>query len=312
MFSDFNGDGRDDILWRDYDGQLTTWFSPPTGSLAAPIMVGAGTVPTDWQIVGIGDFNGDRRADLLWRHDSGLITTWLGTAENGFINNHLNSARSIAMEWGVTNVGDFNGDGRDDIFWRDIGGRTALSLGTSSGGFVDSTQHGNLAIPRDWFVGGAGDFNGDGLDDLLWRHGPSGQMTQWLGTASGTFINNQAAFSPIISWDWSTVATGDFNGDGRDDVLWRHDSGLVTNWLGSETGGFTNNHANSAIIGPTPYYYLVVTGDFNGDGRDDVLWRQDDTVRSWSGTDDGSFVVNSPVPVPQASWVQPDWVGSWW
>ena len=39
-------------------------------------------------------------------------------------------------------------------------------------------------------------------------------------------------------------AIGDYNGDGRDDILWRHDDGTITNWLATEAGGFTANEAN--------------------------------------------------------------------
>ena len=37
---------------------------------------------------------------------------------------------------------------------------------------------------------------------------------------------------------WHIAGTGDFNGDGRDDILWRNDTGAVTNWLGQANGGF--------------------------------------------------------------------------
>ena len=49
----------------------------------------------------------------------------------------------------------------------------------------------------------------------------------------------------------------DFNGDGRDDILWRHESGLVTNWLGTADASFVNNHANSARLVPTDWQIRV-------------------------------------------------------
>ena len=48
----------------------------------------------------------------------------------------------------------------------------------------------------------------------------------------------------------------------------------LTDWLGQSTGGFTVNGANvSASVRPTGT--SLATGDFNGDGRDDILWRND-------------------------------------
>ena len=54
---------------------------------------------------------------------------------------------------------------------------------------------------------------------------------------------------------WKVVATGDYNGDGRDDILWRHTDGTLSNWLGTATGGFTPNDANAAA--PVPVSWEV-------------------------------------------------------
>ncbi|WP_309602322.1 FG-GAP repeat protein, partial [Sphingomonas sp.] len=41
------------------------------------------------------------------------------------------------------------------------------------------------------------------------------------------------------------VAVGDYNGDGRDDILWRNTNGQLSDWLGTATGGFVTNDANA-------------------------------------------------------------------
>src|ERR687892_8400 len=71
------------------------------------------------------------------------------------------------------------------------------------------------------------DFNGDGFDDILWRH-DSGLVTEWLGTANGGFADNGANAFDNVPTEWGVAGTGDFNGDGFDDILWRHDNGSVT------------------------------------------------------------------------------------
>lgn len=66
---DFNGDGRQDFLWRHGDGTLAIWL------LNGASVIGTGNlgvVPTDWRIVGCGDFNGDGRSDILWRNIASL------------------------------------------------------------------------------------------------------------------------------------------------------------------------------------------------------------------------------------------------
>jgi hypothetical protein len=48
-------------------------------------------------------------------------------------------------------------------------------------------------------------------------------------------------------WMDKVASIGDFNGDGRDDIRWRNDNGLVVNWLGQANGSFADNYANSVV-----------------------------------------------------------------
>ena len=50
-----------------------------------------------------------------------------------------------------------------------------------------------------------GDFNGDGITDLLWRDTTTGQLTYWLGTSSGGFTPNSTHFSEAVSTAWQVV-----------------------------------------------------------------------------------------------------------
>jgi len=60
----------------------------------------------------------------------------------------------------------------------------------------------------------------------------------------GTRQDSANFFASALS-DWQVQSIGDFNGDGRDDIMWRHTNGSMTNWLGMANGGMnTNNSAN--------------------------------------------------------------------
>ena len=151
---DFNGDGLSDILWRNDNGALTDWLGTATGGFAYnSASAGAfAAVGTDWHVVGTGDFNGDGRADILWRNDSGALTDWLGTASGGFVDNSASAYAVVGTDWKVADTGDFNGDGRIDILWRDDDGALTDWLGTASGGFVDNALHAYATVATNWHI----------------------------------------------------------------------------------------------------------------------------------------------------------------
>src|SRR5207344_1168292 len=107
---------------------------------------------TSWHVVGTGDFNGDGRADLIWQNDSGAITDWLSTASGGFVSNDANAWHNVPTSWQVVGTGDFNGDGRDDVIWRNDNGSFTEWLGQANGGFVSNDAHAWNNLPTSWHV----------------------------------------------------------------------------------------------------------------------------------------------------------------
>ena len=244
------------------------------------------------------DFNGDGRDDIFWRHESGLVTNWLGTADASFVNNHANSARLVPADWQILGVGDFNGDGMSDVLWRHVGGMVTNWLGTANGSFVNNHANSATLVPTDWQIEGVGDFNGDGMSDVLWRH-DRGLVTNWLGTANGSFVNNHANSAALVPVEWRITGVGDFNGDGNSDILWQNDTELLTNWLGTDSGGFARN---DAVALARLRFDVEETGDFNGDGRDDILVGDDwGFISAYLARPDGSFNLDDYNPFADAT-----------
>jgi RTX calcium-binding nonapeptide repeat (4 copies)/FG-GAP-like repeat len=117
------------------------------------------------------------------------------------------------------------------------------------------------------------------LRDVVWRHSEGS-----IATATGHL--------GVVGTTWQTRGTGDFDGDGDGDVLWRHDQGQVVTWE-MEGGNYLVNH-NLGVVGTT--WQIAGTGDFDGDGDADILWRHNDgMVVTWE-MEDGQFVTNHNLP----------------
>ncbi|NCA12370.1 VCBS repeat-containing protein, partial [bacterium] len=174
--------------------------------------------------------------------------------------------------------GDINGDGRDDIVGRTTGGAWWGAISTGSA--FTNTYLGAWTDPGPWVNVMIGDLTGDGKADVFGRNSVTGQ---WLaGISSGTAFTNRVmgAWDPSIAW--LDVMTGDFNGDGRADVVGRTSGGVW--WAGITTPdgtAFANRAMGSWSTGVT--WLDVMVGDYNGDGRDDVLGRTDTTGQWWAG-----------------------------
>lgn len=136
-----------------------------------------------------------------------------------------------------------------------------------------------LAMPGSSLSGSTGDFNGDWNNDVLARVAATGELRLYAG-------NGRAGFSAGLKigngWQGMNAldTVGDFNGDGRADVLAREASTAIL-WLypGNGRGGWlprvkvgTGWGTFSAILGP---------GDFNGDQKVDVLARETATGALW-------------------------------
>jgi hypothetical protein len=217
--SDFNGDGKLDILWRNATtGENRVWFMDGT------TLTGTASLPTTsvlaWTIGGVGDFNNDGKPDILWRRpDTGKNAVWFmdGTTCTGTASLPVESDTN----WMIAGTGDFNGDGKPDILWRNV------STGENRVWFMDGiARAGTAALPTTsilaWTIGGVGDFNNDGKPDILWRRFDTGQNAVWL--MDGVTYTGTASLPKETDTNLKIVGTGDLNADGKTDILWRNAS----------------------------------------------------------------------------------------
>jgi len=240
--SDFNNDGKADILWRGPNGALAEWLMNGSSVIGSGyVNVNGAVVAPDasWSVAGVADLNGDGASDIIWRSSSGALAEWNMDSIDIIGSSSLlmgGTAVNPDMSWSIAGFGDFNADGHADILWRNTSGEIALWAmnGSNIVGGGDLSV-GGVAVKLDasWSVAGIGDFNGDHKADVLWRN-TDGSLVEWLmngasiiGSAAVTF--NGVAQAP--GSDWSIVEIGDFTGDGKSDILWRSTSGAAAEWI---------------------------------------------------------------------------------
>ena len=258
---DFNGDGIDDMAWRNTStGYVATWL---LNSSTHRTLVHPSDATSDWEALAPGDYNGDGIDDMAWRNSStGYVSVWLMDS-NG--HRHFVHSGDASSDWEALAPGDFNGDGIDDIAWRNT------STGYVSVWLMDSNGNRHVVHSGDatsaWQALSAGDYNGDGIDDIAWRNTATGYVSLWLMDKNG---HRHVVHPSNATSDWQALAPGDYNGDGIDDIAWRNTAtGYVSVWLMDKNGHRHAVHSGDA----SSDWQALGSGDYNGDGIDDMAWR---------------------------------------
>lgn len=317
---DFNDDGIPDlvVLWSNssYGGSysITIFTGNGDSTFTAGTTFSTGISNQIDPSMIADDFNEDGKTDLAilsWNtaNNTSYVTTLLGNGDGTFAAPQTN----VAFDQGVVGgdgvpgslaAADFNGDGTLDLAV--VGdyvapGGVAILLGNGDGTFKAGPI---LAPNQDFGLVATGDFNGDGIPDLVvtnyFEFGAS--PTIFLGKGDGTFTAKPTSFT--LDYFPTSIVVGDFNGDGILDLAFSDLNGVEIA-LGNGDGTFTETKA-SPIAVPSELYSLQA-GDFNHDGTLDLAGvdSYNDRIVLLLGAGDGTFAVKATTPTVSQDWLGP-------
>ena len=257
--ADFTGDGKADVI---VPAGGTSWA---VGVSSGSGFNGLGTTmwltnvsnsPT-WD--GVGDFNGDGKADFVTCLNN-EYKVYLSTG-SGF------GAPSKWSPWACSSlaqIGDFNGDGKADLMVPSVNNTWAVALSSGTGFNAPGTETWLWGFTTQPTWNGARDISGDGRSDSV----QCSNNEYVAATANVGFFDAPASWSP---WACSSLARlADFSGDGKADLIV---PGGGTSWaVGVSSGaGFNGPGTTMWLTSLTNSPTWDGVGDFNGDGKADFV-----------------------------------------
>jgi hypothetical protein len=145
-----------------------------------------------------------------------------------------------------------------------------------------------------------GDFDGDGKPDLLWHNQRTGQLKTWLLDRGSMKADPDITPDGLADTSWQVRGVADFDGDGHSDILWQHvQTGDLHVWLMNQTSLVDDVELTPRRLGRG--WQIGGVADFNGDGKADILWHDQEKGVLYVWLMDGATVLTGVYLTPNSN-----------
>lgn len=256
------------------------------------------------------DFSCDGTSDLIVRESEFRYVLW-EIQDAGLVRRKTLPRSPVNHD--LVGAGDYDGDGCADLLWQDQYTHRLTVWRLVDGKLASKHSLRESALPSEerWRVGGSGDVDGDGVDDIVLFSRTAGEAEIWL--MDGNEVRDLERHPGRLG-AWTIPALADADGDGRVEWLWYDELGLgiehydpstgfdsrrwtmIPGWLPMGVAAFDGDGRGAALAhqpeqGGAAYLRIeserefavmlpnalelgrpVGYGDYDADGRDDIAW----------------------------------------
>ncbi len=283
--ADFDGNGTPDLVYQNTGtGQVNVNYYGGTGGAVFQgwACLSCGISTTGWTVVGAMDFNADGVPDLVYENTSSNqvnVDFYGGSKGSSFKGYACMNCGSIQTGVVVGAIAKYGSNGEPGLVWQssttnavtlsyyELGGAVFPGWACLSCG-IDTTN---------WKVVGTGDFDGNGVPDLVYQNTQTGQVNvdYYGGSGGSQFIGWACLSCGIDTTGWQVVAVADFNGDGVPDLVYQNTSINQVNvdYYGGSGGSHFTGWACLSCGIDTNGWRVAAAADFDGNGVPDLVYQ---------------------------------------
>jgi len=282
--TDLSGTGKSDLLFQNItQGEFGDVYAWRNFNAANQTFVR--TVKRTWDVQALGDLDGDGKGDMVWRYtvadspDTGVSYIWFTDIDSAAPVNLVRKRGGAPLNWTLLGAADINGDGAADMVYITPANQVRVLMATGSTAAARTCANYLVgSLPVGFTAVKFADFTGSRRGgDILMRNAITGevrlmslnangvQLPVYAGdatdrnaacTGAGGNVTIPSLTTSVGSVDpsWAYVATGDFNGDGTFDIVWKKPDGSLVVWFMQQAG----SPAIAANAGMMPAGYTAI------------------------------------------------------